>query len=222
MTRDRAPRPAKPAARRGVYLKTLRRVHGWLGLWGAVLGMLFGLSGIVQNHRAVLKLDMPGPQVDTLQLQSPADLPRTPEAVAAWMQRELGLTVAAERVRQERAQTVVWGDVTATQPARWLLLYRTPAYIVQAEFWPGSGMATAKRSTSSWWGVVQNFHRANGVGIAWVLLSDTIAGSLIALSITGLLLWTEMERRKLIGLTIFAVAATVAVAAIVATYTGAF
>ena len=32
-----------------------------------------------------------------------------------------------------------------------------------------------------------------GVNAFWVLLSDSIAGSLILLSITGLLLWTQLR-----------------------------
>ena len=36
----------------------IARLHGWIGLWGAVLGLVFGVSGFVLNHRAVLKLDL--------------------------------------------------------------------------------------------------------------------------------------------------------------------
>ena len=32
-----------------------------------------------------------------------------------------------------------------------------------------------------------------GVNAFWVLLADTIAGSLILLSVTGLLLWTQLH-----------------------------
>ena len=37
-------------------IRWVRKSHGWVGLWGAVLGLLFGFSGIWLNHRAVLKL----------------------------------------------------------------------------------------------------------------------------------------------------------------------
>lgn len=195
-------RPPRPPARRGQYLKALRKAHGWLGLWGALLGLLFGASGILQNHRAVLKIDMPGPVVETLQLQAPAGLPRTDAAVGQWLQQALKLDKPVERIRKEVAQDVRWGDVTARQPERWQALFRAPGYQVQVEFWPQSGAASARRSSASWWGVIQNFHRANGTGVAWVLLSDTIGGALIALCLTGVLLWTELEKRKLIGLAI--------------------
>jgi hypothetical protein len=26
-------------------IRLLRKIHGWLGLWGALLGLLFGVSG---------------------------------------------------------------------------------------------------------------------------------------------------------------------------------
>jgi len=37
-------------------IQGLRRTHGWFGLWGAVLGLLFGVAGIWLNHRAIMKL----------------------------------------------------------------------------------------------------------------------------------------------------------------------
>ena len=42
--------------RRAAFLKWLRVSHAWLGLWGAVLGLLFGVSGVLLNHRNVMKL----------------------------------------------------------------------------------------------------------------------------------------------------------------------
>jgi len=42
----------KQRARRATFIKWLRKVHGWVGLWGAVLGLLFGTTGFLLNHRA--------------------------------------------------------------------------------------------------------------------------------------------------------------------------
>ena len=38
-------------SRRATFIKWLRKVHGWVGLWGAVLGLLFGTTGFLLNHR---------------------------------------------------------------------------------------------------------------------------------------------------------------------------
>ena len=37
-------------------LRGLRRLHVWIGLRVAVLGLLFGIGGILLNHRAMLKI----------------------------------------------------------------------------------------------------------------------------------------------------------------------
>ena len=50
--------------RRLAFVRWVRRTHGWFGLWGAVLGLLMGFSGIWLNHRTVLKLQLPDQQHD--------------------------------------------------------------------------------------------------------------------------------------------------------------
>ena len=45
----------RPSSRTSI-VAWLRKAHGWIGLWGATLGLLFGTSGIWLNHRAVLAL----------------------------------------------------------------------------------------------------------------------------------------------------------------------
>jgi hypothetical protein len=44
-----------------------------------------------------------------------------------------------------------------------------------------------------------NLHKGVGLSVGWVLLIDTIAGSLILLSLTGVLLWTELNKRRMVG-----------------------
>jgi hypothetical protein len=45
----------RTAERRAAIIRWVRKTHGWIGLWGAILGLLFGISGIALNHRAMLK-----------------------------------------------------------------------------------------------------------------------------------------------------------------------
>lgn len=40
---------------------------------------------------------------------------------------------------------------------------------------------------------------ASGMGVAWILLADTIAGSFIILSLTGILLWTRLHGPRLLA-----------------------
>lgn len=191
--------------RRGTFLKWLRKVHGWVGLWGALLGLMFGLTGFFQNHRAVLKIGTPEPQVSTVQLAVPSPVPQNPNELAAWLQGELKLSKPAERIQRERAKPVAWGDKAVTQPEHWQMNFRAPHYVVQAEYWVGSGQVSVRRSEAGVLAILENLHRGNGVGMGWVLMADSLAGSLILLSITGVLLWTELNRRKTLGAVIAAV-----------------
>ncbi len=52
--------------------------------------------------------------------------------------------------------------------------------------------------------------------VPWILLIDTLAGSLIFLSISGAILWWETHRRRGLGIAIFGVSVVVTVALAVA------
>ena len=56
-----------------------------------------------------------------------------------------------------------------------------------------------------------NLHKGVGMSIPWILLVDTLAGSLIFLSISGVILWVQTSRKRTLGTLIFALsAATIA------------
>ena len=85
--------PAQRAPRRSArFLRWLRKIHLYVGLWGAALGFLFGATGILLNHRAVLNL--PVEKVVQKSTQFPLPDPalrsfKTPEDMARWLQAEL-------------------------------------------------------------------------------------------------------------------------------------
>jgi hypothetical protein len=45
--------------------------------------------------------------------------------------------------------------------------------------------------------------------VPWILLVDTLAGSMILLSISGVLLWVQGSRRRTVGVVIFSVSVMV-------------
>ena len=47
---------------------------------------------------------------------------------------------------------------------------------------------------------LNRLHMATGASAAWILLTDTLAGALIALSLTGILLWTKLHGSRLLAL----------------------
>jgi hypothetical protein len=200
-----APLPALASerrARRALLLKWLRKMHGWIGLWGAVLGLLFGASGILLNHRNVLKIPAAQVQETSIELALPTPAPANAAAMADWLQQSLALDRAPTKVKSEPARPVAWGDAALRQPARWSVAFSAPNGGVQADYWVGNRFVSVKRSSNNLFATVSNLHKGSGMGIGWILLVDTLAGSIILLSLSGVLLWALMARRRLPGLVI--------------------
>jgi len=180
-------------------------MHGWIGLWGAVLGLLFGSTAILLNHRAVPRMPAAQAREATVQVPLPQPAPGDPQALAAWLQSSLKLEPDPRAIRLEPARPVAWGDQSVVQPARWSASFSSPSGEVQAEYWVGNSYVSLKRLDNKVFATLSNLHKGAGMGVAWVLLVDTLAGSIILLSLSGVVLWALTNRRRAIGVAIGAV-----------------
>lgn len=207
--------------RRLAFVRWVRRTHGWFGLWGALLGLLFGFSGIWLNHRSTMKLSLPDQKQINAQLELPDPRPQTVETMGAWLQQALKLDRGPNTTRVERARPVPWsergGEGNARplqQPERWLLNFGGPNHLVQAEYWVGNKSLSVRTTQNGVVATMTNLHKGTAMPVPWILLIDTLAGSMIFLSVSGVVLWWETHRKRAVGITIFAVAvaATVALA----------
>jgi len=182
---------------RGAFLKWLRRTHAWIGLWGAALGLLFGTMGILLNHHEKMKIPAARMEQNVIQLPLPERRPADPETLALWLAEALRFAPGNAKIMQEPDKTVIWNGVAVRQPARWQIAARTPQRFVQAEYWVGNAFVTVKRSEANVFALLNNLHRGVGLGAGWILLADTLAGGLVVLSLTGVLLWTRLHGRRL-------------------------
>nr|WP_087666991.1 PepSY-associated TM helix domain-containing protein [Caballeronia humi] len=190
----------KNRSRRATFIKWLRKIHGWVGLWGAVLGLLFGTTGFLLNHRGgPLRISTGEPQVSQMQLALPAEGLKSPKELGGWLKHELKLEGNPGRVKREPARAVAWGDQKTMQPEQWTVMVASPSGGVSAEYWVGNGFVSVKRTDNSFLATMSNLHKGVGLSVGWVLLIDTLAGSIILLSLTGVLLWTELNKRRTVG-----------------------
>jgi len=74
----------------------------------------------------------------------------------------------------------------------------------QVEYWAGNNYVNVRAGENNLFATLNNLHKGTGLGVAWVLLADTIGGAMVLLSLTGVLLWTQLHRKRLIGLAIAA------------------
>lgn len=182
---------------RAQFLRWLRRAHGWVGLWGAVLGLLFGLTGFLLNHRMVMKIPALKMEQSQFELPMPADGPQNAAEFARMLQREFSLKQPAYKVQDEPSRPMAWGDRKLVQPAQWRAEFHLPHYSLTAEYWVGNRFISVKRQDVNAWGFLMRLHKGVGLNAGWILLVDTLAGAMIFLSITGVLLWTKMRGSRL-------------------------
>ena len=211
--------------RRLAFVRWVRKTHGWFGLWGALLGLMTGVSGVWLNHRAVMKLPLPDQQQANAAVALPDPRPQTAEEMAAWLQQALKLDRPANNIRIERARPVPWaekgaekgaerggeGAKPAMQPERWSFNLGGPNKVVQVEYWVGNKAASVRTTDNGLIATMTNFHKGVGMPVPWILLIDSLAGSLIFLSLSGAILWWETNRRRRLGMAIFGTAVAVTV-----------
>jgi len=194
--------PVQRAHRRSaLFIRWLRKIHLYVGLWGAALGLLFGATGLLMNHRAILKIPVEKAVQKTAQLKLPDGSVRPfdkPEDMAQWLQAELQFENPLQsRIKADAPKRVIWADREVEQPARWTFTWGSPERAVNAEYFVGNRFVKVETQDATPLGTLMRLHTASGVSAVWVLLSDTIAGGLMVLSITGLLLWSRLHPVKL-------------------------
>jgi len=74
---------------------------------------------------------------------------------------------------------------------------------VQADYWRGNRSVGVTTTRNGFVATLTNMHKGTGMSLGWILLVDTLAGSLILLSISGVVLWMLTHRRRSVGLAIF-------------------
>jgi hypothetical protein len=209
--------PSNRVNRRLAFVRWVRRTHGWFGLWGALLGLMAGTSGIWLNHRSVMKLELPDQQQTSTQLAMPDPRPATAEAMAVWLQQTLNVDRPATNVRVERSRPVPWAERggegrPAMQPERWTFVFGGPNKVIQVEYWVGNRSAGVRTTQNGFIATLTNLHKGTTMPAPWILLIDTLAGAMIFLSLSGAILWWETHRRRLAGVVIFGVSVAVTVA----------
>ena len=189
-------------SQRGNILRLIRNAHGWLGLWGAVLGLLFGLSGFLLNHRNVMKI--PAVKMEETEIQLPISEPQPKTAVEFTRYIQTALNVTHEPIKPKNISNskpefkAKFLNNTVNQPETFNVEFQLPQVRIQAEYVMGNQFATVKRDDANAWAFISRMHKGVGANVAWVLLTDNIAGAMIVLSITGVLLWTKMRGSRLI------------------------
>jgi hypothetical protein len=164
--------------------RLIRQLHLWIGAWGAIAAILFGVSGFVQNHRGVMKL----PQGDTteiskVELEVPESVRASRDAIREWLRVQQHIEVENQRGPGRGGDSQGRG--------RWMFAGGNARVTTQVEYVPGASTVTIRKTQQSPLAVLERLHKGVGGGIAWILLGDSFALAMVALGISGLILWAR-------------------------------
>lgn len=212
-----------------IFLVWLRRSHGWLGIWGAVAGILFGLTTIAMVHANIFRTGE-----DT---QTVVQLPVNGAAIAsvddlgAFVKAELGLRTEWRQPRNappvvtlaesgtaegvETAGTAATGAMGAmggggrrgggavgaqsNQPV-FVTQFTSPQRTLDLRYVAGNEYIQIVDTERGFFETMNRLHRGNGAQLGWTLLGDAFSGALIVLALSGVLLWSRMDGPRLLAI----------------------
>ncbi len=194
-------RAAAPRRARLAGTRLIRQIHLWVGAWGAIAAILFGSTGFMQNHRAILKLPQgESTEAAKLEIEVPEAARTSTDAMRDWLRDEQHLPIDSARM-----QPGAPGDLNGQrvrQPARWLFSGGNARVAWTAEYTPGNATVQVRNSIQSPLAVMSRLHKGVGGGVAWILLTDSFALAMIALGISGLLLWARGRSARQIAFSV--------------------
>lgn len=207
-----ATRP-RPAARNTVY-RWVRQIHLWVGAWGALAAVLFGLTGLFLANRMG---DSAWPQgksreVGTLTIEVPDAARGNPKALATWLAATYHLEASNVRGGRPEGGRVEGRDVR--QPAKWSVSGGSARKSWTLEYVPGNATAELKRSEQSPLAALLRLHKGVGGGLFWRVLQTSFALGMILLGLSGIWLWARGRSPKDMVFSVMGMATLVFVAAL--------
>lgn len=172
-----------PVRRSPTTYRWIRQFHLWIGAWGALAAILYGITGLVMNHRFGLDA---WPQGDSRELGKtrlvvPAEARATPEQLSLWLRADQGLD----------AQVIRKGPPGKDgQPGKWTLGGGTASDSWSLDYVPGEERLELKRSSHTVLAALNRLHKGHG-SQWWILLADSFAIGMILLGLSGIWMWAR-------------------------------
>ena len=191
-----------------IFLVWLRRSHGWLGIWGAVAGILFGLTTIAMVHAEVFRTGED--ELTVVQLPLNGAFVGDVDDLGAFVKAELGLRTEWRQPRNQGAAAIGamgsgaqrgGGPAGArSNQAVFITQFTSPQTTLDLRYVAGNEYIEITRTERGFFETMNRLHRGNGAQLGWTLLGDAFSGALIVLAISGVLLWSRMDGSRLLAI----------------------
>lgn len=179
----------------------VRQLHLWIGAWGAIAALLFGLTGLILNHRIG---DNAWPQGKTEpvrkeQFAVPPEARMSAETLSIWLRETRGLD--ANMIRKAKPS----GDGKPDAAPKWQLSGGSARNSWGADYMIGAESVEVKWTHSTPLAVFAKLHKGVS-GTWWRVLTDSYAISMMLLALSGLWMWARGRNLRDMVLSVFALA----------------
>ncbi|MFM4704052.1 PepSY-associated TM helix domain-containing protein [Aeromonas bivalvium] len=172
--------------------KWVRRIHAWAGFATLTLMLIYGLTGLWLQHRAVLPL--PGPHTakssEEIVLSAPL---ASPDELKALLQQRYPDVIDEGRPQITPPQTLPTPSGPVTLPARWELRDVTLRQSLAASYVEGTLLVRTELQQANFAASLNRLHRGMGTGLPWQLVGDLAALAMLLLALTSLLMWNKLH-----------------------------
>ena len=196
--------PNRPAPRpRASLHRWIRRIHLWIGAWGALAAVLYGTTGLIMSHRMGENAWPQGEsaEIGRTTLAVPAEARTSAEALSLWLRDTQELD--AQTIRKPKPGGEGGPRREGRGPSGWSLSGGTASASWSLDYAPGADTAELKRTRHSPLAAFTRLHKAVAGGDGWRLLGDSFAIGMILLGLSGLLLWARGRTPKQMLVSVF-------------------
>ncbi|MGE4657405.1 MAG: PepSY-associated TM helix domain-containing protein [Gammaproteobacteria bacterium] len=185
------------------FLRWLRRTHAWLGMAGAVAGVILGISGITLNHRANLSSRLPT-DISAYQVEAPREGFSGQSEFERFVQVKLDIKGPATvpRGAAVRPAVVELGSRLLNQPSHFGAYYASAGEALNVSYVNGNAYIDVEHTDRGFFSTLNRLHLASASGTGWILIIDAFSGALIVLSVTGILLWSRLTGPRLLAISL--------------------
>lgn len=197
--------PLAPPRRKGALHRWIRRIHLWIGAWGALAAVLYGTTGLIMSHRMGENAWPQGEsaEIGRTTLAVPAEARTSAEALSLWLRDTQGLDAQTIRKPKPGGEGGKPREGERRGPSGWSLSGGTASASWSLDYAPGADTAELKRTHHSPLAAFTRLHKAVAGGDGWRLLGDSFAIGMILLGLSGLLLWARGRTPKQMLVSVF-------------------
>jgi hypothetical protein len=181
------------------FMALVRVTHIYLTLFALLLLLFFAGTGFMLNHSEWFGLEETHTTTVHGSLAGPPADPPDKLGIVEQLRAKLGAVGALDSFETDQ------------DPLR--VVFKKPAVRTEVKIEKATGSYDAEIEAHGALAMLTELHRGQATGAPWKLLIDVTSISLILASLTGLVLWTSLPRRRRVGLTSLVIGIVLFVAA---------